>query len=86
MLELSEAALIDHTSRILDAATADGTLPTDAIAATAKALAALIVVTSQTEGASFDELLKTTLISVASFAMDRRESSELSDGADSRAA
>jgi hypothetical protein len=75
MPAVSEAALIERTERILDLATAEGTPLTDAIAATAKALAALIVATSQTDGMSFDELLKTTLTSVAGFAMDSREAS-----------
>jgi len=86
MPAMSEAALIEHTARVLDTASADGTLPTDAIAATAKALAALILVTSQTCGTSFDELLKSTLVSVASFAMDGHEQSELTERGDPKAA
>ena len=68
---MSEAALTQHTKRIVNVATAEGAPLSDAIAATARALAMLILVKSQRDGESFDELLKTTLTSVARFAMDR---------------
>lgn len=67
---MDEGAFIEQAMRILKVATADGTPPEDAIAVTVKALATLIVVTSRGDAVSFEELLKATLTSVASLAMD----------------
>jgi hypothetical protein len=70
MIAMTNAEIADHTTRILRTATADGTMATDAMTATAKALAVLVVATAKREGVAFEELLKEILNSVAVFAID----------------
>jgi len=70
MIAMTNAEIADHTTRILRTATADGTMATDAMTATAKALAVLVVATAKREGVAFEGLLKEILSSVAVFAMD----------------
>lgn len=70
MIAMTNAEIADHTTRILRTATADGTMATDAMTATAKALAVLVVATARREGVAFEGLLKEILSSVAVFAID----------------
>jgi len=67
---MTNAEIADHTTRILRIATADGTMATDAMTATAQALAVLVVATAKRENVAFEELLKEILRSVATFAID----------------
>lgn len=67
---MTNAEMADHTTRILRTATADGTRATDAMTATAQALAVLVVATAKREGVAFDDILKEILHSVTSFAID----------------
>lgn len=70
MLAMTNSEMADHTTRILRTATADETMATDAMTATAQALAVLVVATAKREGVAFEGLLKEMLHSVASFAVD----------------
>ena len=70
MFAMTNTEMTDHTTRILRTATADGAMATDAMTATAQALAVLVVATAKREGVAFDGLLKEMLHSVASFAID----------------
>lgn len=70
MLAMSNSEMADHTTRILRTATADETMATDAMTATAQALAILVLATAKREGVAFEALLKEILHAVASFAID----------------
>jgi hypothetical protein len=70
MSVMTNVEMADHTTRILRTATADGTMATDAMTATAQALAVLVVATAKREGVAFEEILKEILRSVAAFAID----------------
>jgi hypothetical protein len=70
MIAMTNTEMVDHTTRILRIATADGTMATDAMTATARALAVLVIATAKREGVAFEELLKEVLSSVSLFAMD----------------
>jgi len=78
MVAMTNPEMAEHTTRILRTATADETLATDALTATAQALAVLVVATAQREGVAYEELLKEMLRSVAMFAteMDARARAE----------
>jgi hypothetical protein len=78
MVAMTNTEMADHTTRILRIATADGTMATDAMTATAKALAVLVVATAKREGVAFEALLKEMLHSVALFAMDMDARSQAS--------
>ena len=70
MVAKTNTEMADHTTRILHTATADETMATDAMTATAQALAVLVVATAKREGVAFEALLKEMLHAVASFAID----------------
>ena len=70
MAVMTPAEIDDHTTRILRTAAADRTMATDAMTATAKALAVLVVATAKREDVAFEGLLREVLNSVAVFATD----------------
>ena len=70
MLAMTNTEMADHTTRILRTATADETMATDAMTATAQALAILVLATAKREGVAFEGLLKEMLHAVASFTID----------------
>jgi transposase len=70
MLAMTNSEIADHTTRILRTATADETMATDAMTATAQALAILVLATAKREGVAFEGLLKEMLHAVASFVID----------------
>jgi len=78
MIAMTNTEMADHTTRILRTATADETMATDAMTATAQALAVLVVATAKREGVAFEGLLKEMLHSVASFAIDMDARSQAS--------
>ena len=66
--ELTEQQFDQLVEKLIYAATADGILPQDALAALANALGTLSAFAARREGLSFDEVLSATQLSVATFA------------------
>ena len=66
--ELTEQQFDQVVEKLIYAATADGVLPQDALAALAKALGTLSAFAARREGLSFDEVLSASQGSVATFA------------------
>jgi hypothetical protein len=65
---LSERGFNQLTENLIYAATAGGVLPSDALAALAKALGTLAAFTARREGRSFEEVLGASQSTVMSFA------------------
>ena len=66
---LSEKEFNQLTENLIYAATAGGVLPSDALAALAKALGTLSAFTARREGRNFAEILRASQDTVESFAM-----------------
>ena len=66
--ELTEQRFDQLVEKLIYAATADGILPQDALAALANALGTLSAFAGRREGLSFDEVLSASQDSVAGFA------------------
>ena len=66
--ELTEQQFDQLVEKLIYAATADGILPQDALAALANALGTLSAFAARREGLSFDEVLSASQDSVATFA------------------
>src|SRR6478672_3622176 len=66
--ELTEQQFDQLVEKLIYAATADGILPQDALAALANALGTLSAFSARRDGLSFDEVLSATQVSVATFA------------------
>ena len=83
---LSETQFNQLTENIIYVATAGGTLPSDVLAALAKALGTLSAFTARREGQSFEEILAASQDTVASFAklaehyMKQNSNPELGNG------
>jgi hypothetical protein len=65
---LSELQFTQLTHELICKATADGTLPSDALAALAKALGTLVAFTARREGLADEEVLRASQNAVADYA------------------
>ena len=77
--ELTEQEFKELTMRVVHIAT-ENTLPTDAMAAIAKALGTLIGVTAQRSDCNFEDLLRWAQNALVAFARDARDAATCSRG------